>query len=329
MTKKENALRIIRFDTPEFVMSGPPCHGIGYYGVDHEGFDAPKGHEVPVGTRWFDVWGVGWHKEHAGVMGMLEVNPLARPGDLANYAWLNADDERICRSIYEQAAARTDMDTFLTGRHRDTLWEKAYMLVGMENMMEYFYTEPNFAREVLHRIMDFQLGMAEHYLKLGIECAALGDDMGTQTGPLLGPDIVREFLVPEYRRLFELYKSRGVIINFHSCGSIEWMLDTFMDLGVDILNPLQVTANDLDSVRAKTHGRMALAGGIESHLIASGPAELIAQKVRQRMWQLGRDGGYFCDVDQWMPWPQENYEAMKSAIVRYGRYPLSKERARE
>jgi uroporphyrinogen decarboxylase len=303
-------------------MMAPPCHSVGYFGVNHQGFDAPEGHNVPVGTRWTDIWGTGWHKEHAGVMGFPEVAPLAEPSALSRYSWPDPNDERICAAVYRQAAADHDSDTFLAGRHRDTLWEKAYMLVGMERMMEYFYTEPEFARSVLHGIMDFQLSVARHYLSIGIEMAQLGDDMGTQAGPLLGPRIVEEFLVPEYRRIFELYRSTGVLINFHSCGAIEWMIDTFLDLGVDVLNPIQATANDLDVVRRKTHGKVALLGAVESHVVASGPPEAITAQVRRRMWQLGRDGGYFCGPDQHMPWPDDHYRALVEAVEEYGVYPL-------
>jgi uroporphyrinogen decarboxylase len=192
----------------------------------------------------------------------------------------------------------------------------------METMMVAFHAEPGFAREMLHRVMDFQLGIAAHYLKLGIGIAGLGDDLGTQRGPLLGPEIVEQFLVPEYERLFRLYREKGVLIAFHSCGRIEWMLDTFMRLGVDILNPVQASANDLGRVRAATQGRMALQGGIGTKILMDGPPERIEDEVRRRLWQLGRDGGYFCSPDQGMPFPQAHSEALQRAIERFGRYPI-------
>jgi uroporphyrinogen decarboxylase len=213
-------------------------------------------------------------------------------------------------------------DLFLSGSHRDTLWEKAYMLVGMENMMMAFHAEPQFARDVLHHIMDWQLGIAQHYLKVGVEIVGLGDDLGTQRGPLLAPATVEEFLVPEYRRLFELYREQGVLIGFHSCGRIDWMLQTFMELGVDILNPIQATANDLDKVRAITQGMMALQGAVSTKTIMDGPSEAIATEARHRLWQLGRQGGYFCAPDQGMPFPEEHIEAFRRAVEKHGRYPL-------
>ncbi|MEI6425079.1 MAG: uroporphyrinogen decarboxylase family protein, partial [Lentisphaerota bacterium] len=245
------------------------------------------------------------------------------PTALPHYSWPDPNDERIVQQIYEQAKGWHADETFLCGSHRDTLWEKCYMLVGMENAMCFFHSEPDAMREVLHRIMDFQVGISQHYLNIGVELVGMGDDLGTQCALLLSPELIREFLVPEYERLFAIYKQRKVLVNFHSCGHIEPILDVFMELGVDILNPVQATANDLKSVRRKTAGRMALQGGISSGLIASGPIPAIREEVRRRILELGRDGGYFCAPDQGMPWPKENYEALNNAVEEFGKYPLT------
>jgi hypothetical protein len=83
-------------------------------------------------------------------------------------------------------------ETFLCGSHRDTLWEKSYMLVGMADLMCFFRTEPNAVRELLHRIMDWQLGIARHYLRLGVELVSCGDDLGTQSSLLPSSRTVTE-----------------------------------------------------------------------------------------------------------------------------------------
>jgi uroporphyrinogen decarboxylase len=322
MNAKENALRIIHFDHPERVVNWLPIHYVCYHGCNHRGFDGGEAHDGPVGSKWFDIWGTRWHKIHGGVMGLPKGYPLAHVNSLKSYEWPNPDDERICGKIYRMAESFAHDTKFLTGHHRDTLWEKSYMLVGMENIMIYLLTEPGFAKEVFHRIMDFQLGIAQHYVNVGVEHVLLGDDLGTQRGPLVGPRIVAEFLVPEYERLFRFYKERDVLITFHSCGKIEAFLDIFIKLGVDVLNPLQVTANDLDEVRARTKGRMALQGGVSSATVMDGPVDRIAAEVRERIWQLGQDGGYFCDPDQDLPFPKRHTEAFRRAVEEYGCYPL-------
>ncbi|MFC1716672.1 uroporphyrinogen decarboxylase family protein [Candidatus Poribacteria bacterium] len=322
MKTKENALRIIRFDNPERVVSGCPTHYTAYRGCNHEGYSG-GGHHLPVGSKWQDIWGTVWHREHEGVMGFPRGSPLAElASDLSSYQWPDTDDERIVGQIYERAEGWESEKTFLSGSHRDTLWEKSYMLAGMENLMRYLYTEPQAVRELYHHIMDFQLGIAKHYLNIGVEIVGMSDDLGTQNGLLLPPKITQGILVPEYRRLFSLYKQHGVLINFHSCGHVTPLLDTFMELGIDILNPVQATANDLDKMRRVTQGRTALQGGVSSATIVSGPIEAIREEVKLRLWQLGSDGGYFCGPDQGMPWPEEHIRALYGAVEDFGHYPL-------
>jgi len=316
ISQRENALRIIKFSNPEYMMSGMPCYGLCYTGCNHEGYEG-GGHNCAVGTKWTDIWGTGWVKEHEGVMGFPKHNPLSEFKNLQSYIFPDPDDERICGQIYAMKEKYTGGDCFLGGSHRDTLWEKSYMLVGMENMMAYFYTEPEYAREILRRIMDFQLGIAEHYIKLGVETVFMSDDLGTQHSLLIGTGLLYEFFVPEYKRLFELYKKHGVIINFHSCGHIEPVLEMFIELGVDILNPVQATANDLANVRKVTETKIALQGGISTDVIMKGPIENIEAEVERVINLLGRNGGYFCAPDQGLPFPENHIKAFYQAVERY------------
>jgi len=322
ITRKENALRTIKFDHPEYIMSGMPCHMLAYKGCNHEGYEG-GGHECPVGTRWTDIWGTGWVKEQEGLMGFPRGNPLPEMKYFKDYQWPDAMDERIYSRIYEKKNDFDPTDCFLAGFHRDTLWEKSYMLAGMENIMAYMHDEPEYAREIFHRIMDFQVGMAKHYLDVGVEVVFMGDDLGTQRGLLIGKDMLYEFLVPEYKRLFDLYKKNGVIISFHSCGHIEPLLDMFIELGVDVLNPVQANANSLINIRERTEYKMTLQGGISTGLLMSGPPREIESAVKDTIRTLGKNGGYFCEPDQYMPFPEENIAVMENAIKKYGVYPVA------
>ena len=134
MKARENALRIIRFDRPERIVTGPPTHAVAYRGCNHEGYTG-GGHHLPVGSHWTDIWGTAWHREQVGVMGFPRGNPLADlVGALPGCTWPDPDDERICGPIYEKAEGWDRTETFLIGSHRDTLWEKSYMLSDIENL---------------------------------------------------------------------------------------------------------------------------------------------------------------------------------------------------
>jgi hypothetical protein len=91
-------------------------------------------------------------------------------------------------------------------------------------------------------------------------------------------------------------------------------------MGVNILNPVQATANDLDLVRRQTAGRMALQGGVSTETIMAGPVEAIVAQTRHRMVQLGAEGGYFCGPDQGMPFPPAHIQAVNQTVERFGLY---------
>jgi len=322
MNAKENALRIVRFDHPERIVGDLPCHDVSHFGANHEAVDGYRDLGPGKGVWWHDIWGIGWHRVLDGVMGLAKEHPLADLSRLDSYRWPDPDDPRLCARIYERAGEADRERFFVSGSHRETLWERAYNLAGMGNLMMAFLDAPDAVRRLLRGVMDFQLGIARHYAEVGVELVGLTDDLGSQRGLLFSPEILREFFVPEYRRLFAFYKQRGVIIRFHSCGHIEPVLDVFMELGVDILNPVQATANDLDGIRRATQGRMALQGGVSSRTVMEGPVEAIRREARERMWQLGRQGGYFCGPDQGLPYPKEHVRALDETRERYGEYPL-------
>ena len=151
----------------------------------------------------------------------------------------------------------------------------------------------------------------------------LSDDLGSQRGPLFSPGILHEFFVPEYKRLTSLYREHGVLVFFHSCGGVEPVTDVFLEIGIDVLNPVQASANDLDALRGKTMNRIALHGGVSTHTIMTGPVEKIEAEVRMRLWQLGSNGGYFCAPDQGLPFPEPHVRAFHAAVEKYGVYPIS------
>jgi uroporphyrinogen decarboxylase len=194
----------------------------------------------------------------------------------------------------------------------------------MTNLMEYFYTEPGFVEEVFERITEFHLGLARHFVKVGARSAGFSDDLAMQTGPFFGPDVLERFFKPCYKRIFDFYSEHDVLVGQHSCGKVEDLLDFFMDVGLSSLHPVQVSANDLVKVRAKTQGRLALHGGISNVTITNGPVEAIEEEVKRHMWLLGREGGYFCQIDHSMPAPDEHRAAFHEAVEKFGRYPLQK-----
>jgi hypothetical protein len=137
MNDKKNARRIIAFDNPERVLDRAPVSLRRLLRRQSRGFPEDPAMTagdtiLPVGSQWVDIWGVRWHREHEGVMGFPTGAPARPPNEaLERYTWPDPDDPRICSRSTSRRRAGPE-ETFLVGSHRDTLWEKSYMLVGME-----------------------------------------------------------------------------------------------------------------------------------------------------------------------------------------------------
>lgn len=323
LTPRQNLLRVLAFDQPEYVPTHIPTYGLSYVGSNHEGLDGTGGDGSSPGSRWTDIWGVGWRKELPGVMGMPDLCPLADITQVDRYPYPDPTDPRICSRIHSDPLVYDRQQQFLAGYHRDTLFEQAYMLVGMQNLFVAFHEEPGAVRSLLHHITEFHLGIAKQYVERGVEWAFVGDDLGHQQGLLFSRGTLEELFVPEYQRLLGYYRSHGVRVSFHSCGQVHSIADVFVELGVTVLNPVQATANNLPLLRERTYGRLTLMGAIPSHVVQEGPAERIRAEVKQKIALLGMGGGYICTPDQGLPFPPEHLNVFEDAVRKYGRYRLA------
>ncbi|MEM2939331.1 MAG: uroporphyrinogen decarboxylase family protein [Candidatus Bathyarchaeia archaeon] len=202
------------------------------------------------------------------------------------------------------------------------MFERAWALMGMENFFRSFFTHPKELKRLLHEIANFNIGIFRRYLEIGVDGVFVSEDLGHQRGLMISPKTFREFFVPEYKRCFEELAKEGKIIDFYSCGCVQDIVEDLISVGVTILNPVQARANDLAMIKEKCDGRMALKGGIDSHLLILGPVNEIRREVKRGISLLAPGGGYIIGSDQLMPFPQEHAETLWVAAESYGEYPL-------
>jgi len=312
-------LEVLRFGHPEYVPCSEtiPIKQIGFFGVN------PEDNRPPRAKTWTDLWQVRHEQMIDGVMPFPVYHPLEHLENWEDYTWPDPHDQELYRQAKRAIADIPKRnEIILAGSHRSTLLERSWKLVGMENLFTMMVMEPDRVKWLLRHIMDFQLGVAEEYVKLGIELAQLGDDFGTQQGLLLSPRFFKKFFKPEYERIIDFYKSRNILISFHSCGCIEELVDEFSDLGIDILNPVQAEANNLKLLREKTMGKITLQGAVSTRTLMQGTPGDVVREVKERILTLGQRGGYICGPDQHLPFPADNIKALIEAVEKYGVYPL-------
>jgi uroporphyrinogen decarboxylase len=158
-----------------------------------------------------------------------------------------------------------------------------------------------------------------------VDLVMIGDDLGTQQGPVMNPALYRRLLKPYHAQMVQVVKRFDKPILLHSCGSVAAFIPDFVEAGFDALHPIQVTARDMDTARLKKEfGKdITFWGAIDTHRILprGTPAEVRAE-VRQRIADLGPGGGYVLGSvhNVQAEVPPENILAMIEAAREFGKY---------
>jgi uroporphyrinogen decarboxylase len=174
--------------------------------------------------------------------------------------------------------------------------------------------------------------LAEEILKVEGDLAdvlAFSDDLESQNGPMVSPQLYRELFKPRHKKYFDTVKKHtNVFIHFHCCGSIYKLLDDLIDLGTDVINPVQVAAKGMDSSKLASEfgDRLSFWGGIDTQrVLPKGSTQEVRAEVKRRIRDFAPGGGYVLGaVHNIQPGvPVENILAMYEAGKEYGKYPIA------
>ncbi len=255
---------------------------------------------------FYDDWGVKWKEIAINGVIYREIaeNPLvnATIDDLDAYPWwpdpLDPDRYRGVQERARQMFEQTDY-AIVGCPSFNSLWERAYYLCGFQRMLEGLVLEQEFAHAVFRRITDIMLASLRHYLQLAgpyIQVIKMGDDLGTQNNAMMSPAIYRQMIKPYHQEAFKLIKRHSEAkIFLHSCGSVYKLLPDLIDAGVEILNPVQVSAKDMDTRRLKQEfgDRLSFWGAIDTqNVLPFGSPEDVRTEVERRVHDLAPGGGY-------------------------------------
>ncbi|MFO7658967.1 MAG: uroporphyrinogen decarboxylase family protein [Bacteroidales bacterium] len=156
---------------------------------------------------------------------------------------------------------------------------------GMEHALIVMLANPDMFREVINRITGFYLKANEIFYestKGYLDAILIGNDFGSQTGLMVSPETIREFVWPGTKQLIEQAKSYGLKVMHHSCGSVFPLIDDLIELGADIIHPIQALAKDMDAPNLKNNfsGKTAFCGGVDAqYLLVNGTPGDVTKKV--------------------------------------------------
>jgi len=291
---------------------------------------------IDEANSYLDMWGTRWSNPPTSLYWDMLDYPIKEPTleALKKYPWPDPDDPGRVEGLREKAKELYERTSFalvvdLVGFG---IFEQGWALRGMENFLMDLVLNPKFAEALIQRVTDYKVALWGHILDaVGqyVHVVMETEDLGTQQGPMISPEIYRRLIKPAHKRLWEFMKSKTKASLFlHSCGSVRKFIPDFIDLGLDILNPVQVAAKDMDPKDLKREFGKDLVfwgGGCDTqNILTFGTPEEVENEVRSRISELAPGGGFvFNQVHNIQPQvPPENILRMFESAQKYGGYPI-------
>lgn len=211
------------------------------------------------------------------------------------------------------------------GRYRLGMWwycffERLWSLRGMENALTDFYIYPDEVHKLFRKLTDFYMTIMERAKnELDVDGFFVSDDIGTQNAPFFSLEIFREFFKPYYKKLIEKAHELGAHFWLHSCGNIELFLDDFVEIGLDVIHPIQKHTMDEKRISEKYGDRICILSGIDvQYLMAFGTTEEVKEEVNYLKKTFQNPNGRFMMTmgnGSTEDWKIENLDAMYEAAL--------------
>lgn len=250
-----------------------------------------------------DEWGVTYRRPEGGRQYDAIAHPLADAtvSDLDHYPWPDSSDSSRYSGLADEALDLRDGTNFaICGSTNDTVvFDRCWLLRGMERFLTDLLLDPEFARALLEKVFEVQRRRQESFLReVGpyLDVIVIADDMGTQRRPLIRPALYRDMVKPFHQRYVESIRGHtGAKIHMHTCGAISDLVEDYIEIGVDVLNPMQVAAEGMapGDLKRRFGGRMAFWGGIDTQwLLPHGAPDQVRRAVRDTLDAMHGNGGY-------------------------------------
>jgi len=318
------------------------------FGLDVIWLPTGKAHKKPRQSddsrKWYDGWGVEWTKialPTGGYYNEMSCAPLkdATVADLDDFDWPDAFDPGIVEGVREYYKhIHNDTDFAILAKFGGAVFEQAWYLRGMEKFLLDMVENPEFVEVLLTKIAKIQMEFDEVLIDAAGEYVDIlrlsGEDMGTQENPIISVPMFRRMVRPHLEKLWAFAKGRllkknpNAKIMLHSCGAVSPFLPDWIDMKLDILDPIQPNAKGMDPFALKSAfgDKLTFHGGIDAqNVLPFGTPEDVREHTKKYIKALAPGGGFICapvhnvqgDV------PPENLVAIRDAVEEFGYYPIS------
>jgi len=284
-----------------------------------------------------DEWGLRF-KEMGLYNEFIWNNPLKDIQDaseIENHTWPNTEATGRTAGLEKEAKKLESegwaISTGTSGIIVGGLFEIAWWLRGYDNFMLDLYNQPKIACTLFDRILKVYLELFDQYLDaIGdyVQMVMFTDDIGAQTQMIIPPRLYRQYLKPRHKRLFDfIHKKTDAKLLLHTCGSVDPVINDLIEVGVDILNPVQPRAYAMESteLKRKYGDRLCFHGGFDiQQVLPFGNQKEIEEEAKRRICAFGPGGGYiFAAAHNIQPdVPPQNVVTMYKAAEKFGKYPI-------
>lgn len=243
-------------------------------------------------------WGCKWKyfENESGSYTEIIEHPLANDEDgalLANYRIPDPlEESQYC--TLQKILDKYGETHFICGASPCSIFEAAWYTAGLVNVIERIMIDPPYVHALFDKMMEFPLKAGLKMIDMGVDMVWLGDDVGTQRGMMMSPGTWREFLKPRLEKLISEFKRRkpSVKVAYHSCGNIMPIIADLIEIGLDVLNPVQPLAMDPAELKRKFGDRLCFWGSMcIQETLPKGSEQDIRDEVKLRVQTIGKGGG--------------------------------------
>lgn len=282
--------------------------------------------ELSEGATSRTVFGV---ERHGAGYGQPINHPLANAAidEIHNYPW--PDPLWMDISKIKREAEKYNRKYAILGGDWSPFWHDAIDLLGMENLYIKMYSEPEVVEAVFKHMVDYYFCVSQRIFDVAgdaIDIFFIGNDFGSQTGPLLGPELFKRFILPHLERLIDLGHSYSLKVQLHCCGGIAPLIPLLIEASLDALHAVQPSCRgmDLKKLKADFGDKIVFNGAIDSHhVLINGSTEFVREQTNEVLKIMAPGGGYIAGASHdtiLEETPLQNVLAMFDTISEYGRY---------
>ena len=239
-----------------------------------------------------DEFGVVWSTNKID-RGAPIIPCLSEPS-LENYVFPNPSDSYRFEGLGNWCDNNAENFTVIAA---GDLWERAVFMRGMENLLLDIYENPGFIHDLLRNLTDYILEtMKILFERFEFEAVFISDDYGIQRATVMSPDCWREFVKPYLSEIYSYAKINDRKVFHHSCGFIYPIIADLIEIGLDILHPIQPEAMDIYQLKREFGKDLTFCGGINTQwLLPFGTEREVREEVRRLKDEMGAGGGYILE----------------------------------